>query len=715
MRDEASIIEELLKEAHALKTMETRAWTAHWLLSPIHGTFWLLRLDGSELIQGEWRHVLRVDWDDKLPDGSRLTDARNSQYLAFLQQAAFLIREDMLGIRSSNSHFLYIRMLKTLTQWLFTRTKLYCPAESGFANVDLPGIHDFMKKLTSGGLFEAGDYAARFLKEIDKGSYRACVKSGKNIPLYALPKDIVQAVVAKLEEMDFYSVTGGVGPNAGLRSVSRLKLAQLLQAQVQTFGSARAIAFFRQFEEDFTRKFGNLLVRTSDMLTRCIGHKVTFIHEIESVAVTEVTRAVSTLQCLEKLVPISPLALPPFSRPFSKSPLQRYFSEARKSEHTPWMPLDVSMTYLNESLRWVLEYGPVLVDFYVKANCYFNDNGLLVGPSDSTMRQKRARDRDAWVGDNLPQSLKQAGIEGWSSTTRVQPKKRCTVCSAMIIFFGACIYVISGLLPTRIDEVTSLKKKCLTFKHGCGYWIEKRKGKAVEEDVHETMNVPIPRVSATAVSLLLRLGIESQQFVSAYDHNDAKYLLYLPDFHSVESIGMNLRAAPSVNYAIDMFCDHVGLAPDKYGRRWYARVHENRKSFLLTFVWYFKFSALDAARWLAGHIDSQYILAYIMTNFDEGDATELEAQFLAEALWDFGVSKRRRHEIKNISYLYRRVCKRFHVSEISEVKERELADCLDMLLTEKSIYIDILNITTATGVHRIALRIRTSSKRGKLN
>jgi hypothetical protein len=283
----------------------------------------------------------------------------------------------------------------------------------------------------------------------------------------------------------------------------------------------------------------------------------------------------------------------------------------------------------------------------------------------------------------------------------------------MIVFFGACMYVISGVLPIRMDELSSLRKTCLTFKDGCGYWIEKRKGKAVEDDEHETMRVPVPRVSATAVSLLLRLSMESQRLLSGYDPDDAQYLLYLPDFHALESLEMNRRDKYTINYAIDMFCDHVGLPPDKYGRRWYARVHENRKSFLLSFVWYFKFSALDAARWLAGHTDPKFILAYIKTNSNEADATELEAQFLAEALWDFGVSKRRRYEIKNISYLYRRVCKYFQVSEISEVKEGELSDWLDLLLVEGKVHIDVLNIISSSGAHRIALRVRTGGRRSE--
>jgi hypothetical protein len=710
--NEAAIIKELLDEAHALTAVEIRTWSASWLLSPIHGTFWLLRLDGSRLVDGEWKNVLRVDWNDKLPDGSLLSEECNRKYLIFLQQAAFLIREEVRDIRSSISHYIYIMVLKALTEWIFTRSRLYSPAEFGFANVDLAGIHDFMQKYTRGALFEAGDYATRFLREIDKDSLEKFKKLKKPASLYELPQPIVENVMQKLHEMGYYSTTNGVGPSSGLRYINRAKLADLLQTQYHTFKSYRAIAFLRQFEEDYKKKFGNLLVRASDMKTECISHRIKFSDEIDSIPAQQITHAVTTLQSLQELSPILPLSLPPFSTQLAKSPFQRYFDEAGKSEHTPWMPIDVSMAYINESLRWVLIYGTPLVDFYIRANTYFKNNGLLFERSSRYAGEKRSLARDAWTRDNLPQSLRDAGIETWCTKTRKhESKKRCSVTAAMNILFGACMYIISGLLPVRIDELVSLKKTCLVFKKGCGYWIKKRRGKAVENDTHETMDVPVPRTLATAVSVLIRLGAESKNFVSGYDDEDAKYLLHLPYFQSVETLSIGVRDEHTVNYAVDMFCDHVGLPPDKHGRRWYARVHENRKAFLLSFVWYFKFAALDAARWLAGHTDSRHILAYIKNNLDEENVTELEAQFLAEALWNFGVSKHRRGEIRNIGNLYRRVCKHFHVSEISEVREQELSDCLDLLLSQGKVHIDVLNITSASGVRRIALRIRMSNKR----
>jgi hypothetical protein len=704
-QDESEYLDELLKEAHALKTVAVRTWTAPWLLTPIHHAYWLLRLDGSKCVNGEWKNVLKVSWDDRLPDGTKLTDLKNRKYLKFLQKAAFLFREDLLDIRSSNTHILYISLLKALTQWIFSQSERYFPVTSGFKNVDLDGVRDFMGKYTKGALFEAGDYGARFLRAIDEQVFDDWKNDKGHSSLYELPKQIRAAIVRKLKERAMYSLTQGAGPNGGLAYVDREKAAKIVQTEVHTFNSDRAIAFFRQFEEEYTERFGELLVRVGPINTEFISHRTQFADQIEPIPLNGVIHAVSTLQSLVDLPSSLEFRLPAFKTPTLMSPLQRYFDEAGKSNHTPWMPLETAFAYLNESLRWSLVYGTALVDFYIAANTHFKTSGLLDGPSTSQIARARSSERESWTSKNLPGVLREAGIERWSSTTRKQPKKQCSVTNAMIILLGACMYAVSGLVPIRIDEIVSLQKICLTFKDGCGFWLNKRKGKDVEEDRHETMNVPIPRVSATAIGLLLRLGVESQPFVSGYDADDAQHLLYLPDFHSIEKLRMYRRNQVAVNYALDMFCDHVGLPPDEHGRRWYARIHENRKSFLLSFVWYFKFSSLDAARWLAGHTDSKYILAYLKANVQGDELTELEADFLAEALWDFGVTKSRRQDVRNISLLYRRVCQHFRVREISEVNERELTDWLDLCLSEGTYFIDVIHIVTKSGKHRIALRV----------
>lgn len=711
LRSEADIIAELLEEAHALNLPAIRTWTAPWLLSPIHGTSWCLRLDGSIQIDGVWHNVLIVDWDDQLPDGTKLSDPCNRKYLEFLQKAAFLIRDEILDIRSTLTHVIHLSNLKALTQWIFTQSRRYSPAEYGFSKVDIAGIHDFLKKYIAGGLFEAGDYAARFLKRIDEESYNHWKKLRPNVSIRELPENIVQAVSKRLHEFEFYKKTLGTGPNQGLNYINRIKAAKLVAADLSTMRIPGANAFFRQFEDDYKKRFGRLLVRVTPINREYISHRTrTLDYTNSQLGLTQVTQAITTIQCLDSLSEELPFSLKPLSSPNLKSPLSRYLRQAASNDHTPWMPLETSFAYLNAALRWILEIGPVLVDFYLKAIRYFKETDLLAS---SKYEKERVALREQWTAKNMPAELKEAGITGWSEMGRGRrdTPRRIPVYYALTILLGACLYLITGTLPARIDEVVSLEKTCLSFTDGDGFWLHKRRGKAVEEDKHHTMNVPIPRVAATAVSLLIRLGVESRDLMSNYNTHYAKYLLYLPVFHALEVLNIGRRNEHSINYALDQFCDHVGLPPDELGRRWYARIHENRKAFLLSFVWYFKGSALDAARWLAGHTDPKYILAYIKANIPGEEISELEADYLARVLWDFGMSKRKKSDVRNISDLYRRVCTQFHVREISEVTDKDLNDYLELCLFEGKYQIEVINIVTKSGKHEIALTVRM--KKGK--
>ncbi|BBU30187.1 hypothetical protein BTHE68_39210 [Burkholderia sp. THE68] len=277
----------------------------------------------------------------------------------------------------------------------------------------------------------------------------------------------------------------------------------------------------------------------------------------------------------------------------------------------------------------------------------------------------------------------------------------------MNVLVGAATYLITNLAPSRVTEIAHLERACLSFKDGDGFWLGKRRGKNVERDQYGSMTVPVPRAVALAIGLLGDLGEKSRSFVSNYRDSFERYLFYLPQFMNKTIPSMKVREKHDFNFALDQFADYVDLPTDEYGRRWYPRIHENRKSFLLTLIWSFKYAALDTARMLAGHTDINHILAYIKANFPGEEISELEADYLAETLWDFGVShKRDTYDVQNISALYRRVCGHFKVREVSEISHKDLKDYLDLTLSEGSYVIDVVDIVTKTGKHTIALKVR---------
>lgn len=652
-----------------------------------------------------------INWADRLPDGSRLNDAQNQVYLHTIQKLAFLIREEACDIRSSFTFMTYVSVLKALTQWVFHNSRKFSPATSGLRLLDENAALLFAKKYISGGLFETGDYANRFLKHIAPDAHRRWKSdTAAKDSLYRLPAYLVTEIRAWLSENNFYRVTRGRGPTRGLRYVDRNKLSELLQTELTTFISPKVTVFFRQFEPDYIAKFPRLAVRTADLFRKCISHRTPSIDDAikRTAGHSQIGAMVSVLMGLQRVSNEEPLSIPSFPSSNQKSRLGSLYAQAHPNAHTPWIPLDTAMTYLNESLRWIVGYGRSLVDFYVRSMLHFKEEGWLRSSSRGNS-EKKCKLRESWFAANLPIELIPLGLTGWQINTGsgISRNERFSFSEAMNILIGAATYVITNLAPSRATEIAHLKRNCLNFKDGDGFWLTKHRGKNVENDQYGSTTIPVPRAVALAVGLLNDLGKKSSSFASNYRNTYENYLFYLPQFKNNTIPSFKVRAKHDLNFAIDQFADYVDLPTDEHSRRWYPRIHENRKSFLLTLIWSFKYAALDTARMLAGHTDINHILAYIKANFPGEEISELEADYLAETLWDFGASHQRdTHNVQNISALYRRVCGHFKVREISEISHQDLKDYLDLTLSEGSYVVEVIDIVTTTGRHTIALKVR---------
>ncbi|WP_321797471.1 hypothetical protein [Caballeronia sp. J97] len=705
---EERIIQELLREAQDVQIAQPETdWKAQWLLGPIHADSWALRLQDSALIGGKWNNVLKINWDDLLPNGTRLTDECNRDFRQYLQKAAFLIRERVLIIESSNSHAIYIQILKSLAHWMYSQVKRFSPASEGFARVDLKALHEFISKFASGGIFHACDYPARFLQLVSPAAFSEWKQLKCKPSIYKLPTEVKNTVCKALEHLSFYSVTGGSGPNAQLKHLDRGKIAELLRVPLQKLATTRANAFFRQFEPEYIVRFGNLIVETTPLDTEYPSHRTQLLEEVlkSRPSRAQLGQIIQTIEALDTLSSQEDaFSLKPIAAGLPVSPLRCHLKDTPLVTPTPWIPIEIAMNYLDEALRWVMDYGQTLVDFYLKASRHFFSKDFL---NSTDCADTRYRYRETWTRKNLPEKLARAGITGWGATG--EDRRKFSLTSAMTVFLGACVHLISGVLPIRIAELVTLKKECLSFKDGDGFWIRRRRGKAVRSDQHAEQDLPVPRCVAEAVRLLRKLGEDSVSTVrESKQPKGPEFLFNLPVFKEIERTRLNRRNASSLAYALDSFCDHVGLPPDGHGRRWYVRVHENRKSFLLTFVWYFKYAALDTARWLAGHTNAAHVLAYIKSNTPGEVISELEADYLAEVLHNFSVSMKRSAGRRDIEALYRNVCRHFSVREISEVSDAELKHWLEHCILTGLYRIDVVTITTPSGSHRIALSIHTS-------
>ena len=245
-----------------------------------------------------------------------------------------------------------------------------------------------------------------------------------------------------------------------------------------------------------------------------------------------------------------------------------------------------------------------------------------------------------------------------------------TLDEALRVLIGSCIVCMALLKPSREEELTHLKRNCLREGAG-GYRINFNLGKSNAGEAWQDEDRPIPVIAAKAIHLLQRLG-ENLSTLFAEDRKIGDKLFYLP---KTEGIGAMKANSSLLNHHLDIFCDFVGLPPDSEGRRWYVRIHEMRKWFLLLLFWSGRFDVLDAARWIAGHTDAKHIYAYIEKEFPGEELPQIEADYAIDRVYRREQERKRGNgEVASkdgVDALYEAVLRHFNVETLTMVPESE--------------------------------------------
>jgi hypothetical protein len=161
-----------------------------------------------------------------------------------------------------------------------------------------------------------------------------------------------------------------------------------------------------------------------------------------------------------------------------------------------------------------------------------------------------------------------------------------------------------------------------------------------------------------------------------------------------------------LNQILDIFVDYVALPVDSLGRRWYIRVHELRKSFLITFFWTYRYSNLEAAAWMAGHANIEELYAYLQANFPGEELPALEAEFASKVLRsDESQTSVSADQIERLRHA---VCDHFHVNDVTWIEERLLQEWLKLRFSSGDFSIEPFILRDSSGYvsTQIAFRIK---------
>lgn len=688
-------------------------WTAYWLPVPIDADYWPLLKPNSRKAGEIWKDVIGVNWNFLLPDGSHFGDEKNKRMKDFCQKIAFLVRElPGSAIQSSISHWNFIQSFQLIIYSLYLNRELYDPAQHGLSRIDSAAIMDFAALFKKDGAIGVMRYHERFLKYLYRAAIGKDVARSRINDIYNVPTADRDKIIKWMKSEGFYEVHRRKSLKKS-EHIGYTKVAAVLSTDVSRLKSKNFQAFLRQFEPDMLALSPDLLIGRGGLNTAKFSHRVP-----EIAAVSRGTRDFHSMENMAgawrallqpKLYAHFPDFLP---RPgvIRSADVKAAFSAARRPKHTPWMPLLTALTYNKEALRVVVMQLKYVVDFYLKGLEFFKEHGMLI----DTSQAKSLRDK--WVVENCPPELTSLNINCWAhacnspGTLFSREKDSPSVHFLLEVSIGATIHILTVLKPMRAEEVVALKKNCIQFVKGDGYWVSHIREKDAHFDLRPEIARPIPTIVATSLSHIRRL---SEGLANLTDNNDKQaeqYLFYVPHFRAITLVRAEVLTPGKLTACLARFCDMVNLPEDSSGQRWYIKTHENRKEFLMTFFWCFSNSGLDAAAWMAGHGNSNDILQYIETNFPGEQIPRGKASYLAAQLWDFA-STRKNAEVRNIEELYHAVCQHFHIRELALVQKEELEAWLEMAVKKGLYRIALHYISTEKGSDKAMIFVEISNRK----
>lgn len=711
-------------------------FTAPWLLSPIHAPVWRIsKGEETRLVDGVLTGYYEYRWSTKLSERSNLVDPENRALLQGLQRLAFLARELPGGPTTLTTFKSFLWSLNLFVRWAFVYDEVLSPCRHGLTRMTHQHFTDFFLDLGKGGTVFALRYPERFLQALFPLALGRNPSDHELSDPMNLASDVCGEVSAWCQNHGFMKKVDR--SSSGELMLQAALIAELIGVDVDTVrGGAKWKAFIAQFGANSVGvgSIGGLIGSSGrrEMPT----HRVLTAEEARDAGVSEKTLHkyfddLKTVVALHRHLP----DVCPDPMMFRPRELRQVIASASEaSSHTPWVPLSIAMAYTTEALRWVHVYGEDLVSAFLVAYQDLYGQGLLVsapkpncgdpttGATANLGKQTAAR-RDEYVdGMHLPESLAPLGIVGWSSYVHVDGQKafdKLRACPSLLdaamVLIGAIAIVVTMVKPMRESEFRALKRECISYEEGDGYWLSHELRKKNIEDVRPLGARPIPTIAATAIKLLRRLTDGIKDIIGTDDPWLLNSLVTLPTFGRYEA-SVSVLTAVQLNMLLDAFCDYVGLPPDEQGRRWYLRVHEMRKSFLLTFFWTYRYASLDAARWIAGHGDASHLYVYIQANFPGEELPSLEAEYASQVLREYGQS-RTSAGTRDIDVLYRAVCDHFSVKDVSWIDETTLRDWLELQFESRQFEIVPYSMRTPDGgsVTEIAFRVAAAKDLGAQN
>ncbi|EJI6687512.1 hypothetical protein NFT52_001125 [Vibrio parahaemolyticus] len=686
--DDADEIQAILEHARDSVLPFSGEYKASWLLNDFESPIWYTTKRGKgSIIDGKGVETDNITWNVTLPNGNNLCDDRYRILLDNIKKTSFLFRNGIItGKVIGNRRWHDVTgSLLVLAKFLVLYEDRYLPHKYGFNLLDQQGLNQFSINYSKGGITFALELPQRALLLF----YQSAFNSECPLEVYStipnIDEELCKSIYLKLRETNLMRPLKS-GEFKGALVFDLQRISSILNCDKESMSSERMRAFLRQFEIEL--KESELLVKYN-IKSDYHGHRTPLLTDAlnnpsNENSLVAITGHFEVLLFAHRHLPET-----------SPNPCYLSINTARKAAmkytkidgRTPLLPIDIGLSYMNGAMKLVYKYGENLIDLYLEFLDKSHKPSKIkdINIEASIMRKNRLlfnrlsrleKYRDLCIELNLSYPHTST-----SKTKNKNTSEEYDLFSCLGDVMAASAILIAIMKPSRDDEIINLKRDCLYHELGGGYYLKLYLGKSNVGEAYEEVIKPIPYITAKSIELLQKLG-NGIDIIMSTDTSDT--LFYAP-LSGLTNVGRVSKGV--LNTKLDNFGDKLKIRLDEHKRRWYVRVHEMRKFFLILLFWHGRFNVLDAARDIAGHVDAEHIYRYVEANFPRTDLCAFEADFAIHCLSSQDRYDDFTHVDDSFEALRELVCKHFGVSSLEFIHQNEWEQYVRDLRNEDGFYL----------------------------
>ncbi|CAB1403637.1 hypothetical protein [Pseudomonas fluorescens] len=679
------VLDSLIDQARQ-NLLETVDYSASWLKEGGIGSH-------EWKVLGAKNEIETIDFNQPLSNMTLLTDPANTLLLESIQKQSFCLRAGYL--QKTVNHEVWLKHLRAyfnIASWLCLHEAQYKPQQFCFKQMNENTCKIMTDEYSEGGWASA-------LKFKDRLCEHFCEVTDESYDGFDLTPKQVGKIIVYLKVRNLYiSSNSSESSNTGL--ISRVYLANILGTHPSAFQHTSIRTFLRRFE---TSLQGSTLSEGKTRRAKFKSQRNIVANEsdTENVSKKSLKQFLILLKSLTAGQHILTDSMPSFDLNIK---LQLKLAEYKIDGHTKKIPHSIGMFALEKSIEWIMVYGTGIVDATTELVQAFNDPNFITSVPARYLTEERQSIFDNVIKkynttpfDNLPsQSLREAlNIHKFANKSlKICTHESMTFIASLECLVASCAIVIGLTKPIRANELSKILRNSLSYQtDGGGAYLTHpvlKKGVPTPPSIRR----PIPYIASRAIQLLSILG-SKLKVIYGDESQHSNELFYFPSTKSFKRPG-GKKTSVRIDAAIRLFCDIIETPVDLHGRRWYIKVHEMRKFFIMTMHRHENIFTDDALRNHAGQSDRRHLWDYLSGEVPDEEFLQYEIESIEDKLINFELDDSRRNQSQGLAALYEYALKAMAVTSLKSKNSYEFNQFLRTLLVHKELLVCVYTIRLTT-------------------